>query len=566
MRLTRVVVENYRGLKNLVLDLDQITVLVGENNSGKTSVLDAVRTCLGRPLSRRGNPFEDHDYLLATNKAKPGDAGKLKIRLEFNEATAGEWPADVIQALGDVIIVQTSGLRIITLEVTSELSAATKDFTFDWDFLDGAGKAIPKGKRPQNLVDLQRMVPVHYLSALRDAAREFQSRSTFWAPFLRNPSIPQNVQDDLEKELAKLNDQILKAEPRLAGVKATLAKTQGVVRVGSTDTVSIDALPTHVWEMLSRAQVNVAAATGAKLPLLRHGAGTQSLSVLFLFEAFLNAGLGGADPNSTPILQLEEPEAHLHPSAARALWACLDAIKGQKIVTTHSGDLLSEVPLEAIRRLYRRAGDINIGGLKQGTLSADEARKIHYHVKRTRGELFFARCWLLVEGETEYWSFMGAASAAGLDLERAGIRIVEYTNVGAVPLTKLADDLGIWWHVVGDADQAGQDVARSVRARLLGRQDAEHISLLPEQNMEVVLCKAGHVDIYSNHIPQQNRAQITATVGTPLYCEQVASLLPKKAKTACALEVYERLKTTPNAVIPQALTDILARAKTLSDR
>jgi putative ATP-dependent endonuclease of OLD family len=318
--------------------------------------------------------------------------------------------------------------------------------------------------------------------------------------------------------------------------------------------------------MLSRAQVNVAAPTGAKLPLLRHGAGTQSLSVLFLFEAFLNAGLGGADPNSTPILQLEEPEAHLHPAAARALWSSLAGIKGQKIFTTHSGDLLSEVPLESIRRLYRRAGDIHVGSLKQGTLTVDEARKIHYHVKRTRGELLFARCWLLVEGETEYWSFMGTASAAGLDLERAGIRVVEYTNVGAVPLTKLADDLGIWWHLVGDGDQAGQDVARTVRARLTGRPEADHISLLAENNMEVLLCKAGHVDIYASHIPQQNRAQVTAPVGTPQYCEQVASSLPKRAKTTCALEVYERLKSTPSPAIPQALTNILTSAKALADR
>jgi putative ATP-dependent endonuclease of OLD family len=246
MRMTRVVIENYRGLRNLALDLGQITVLVGENNNGKTSVLDAIRACLGRPLSRRGNPFDDHDYLLSTVKSKPGDAGKLKIRLEFTEAAAGDWPPDVVQALGDVIVVQASGLRAIRLEVSSELSTATKDFVFDWDFLDTAGKAIPKGKRPQNIIELQRLVPVHYLSALRDAAREFQSRSTFWAPFLRNPSIPQNVQDDLEKQLAELNDKILNAEPRLAGVITTLAKTQGVVTVGSTDTVSIDALPTHV--------------------------------------------------------------------------------------------------------------------------------------------------------------------------------------------------------------------------------------------------------------------------------------------------------------------------------
>ncbi|WP_420439515.1 AAA family ATPase [Candidatus Palauibacter sp.] len=62
--------------------------------------------------------------------------------------------------------------------------------------------------------------------------------------------------------------------------------------------------------MLARAQVQLGTTTGAKIPLVRHGEGTQSLAVLMLFSAFREVTQEGA-----AVLALEEPEAHLHPSA-----------------------------------------------------------------------------------------------------------------------------------------------------------------------------------------------------------------------------------------------------------
>src|SRR5690606_11478522 len=114
-------------------------------------------------------------------------------------------------------------------------------------------------------------------------------------------------------------------------------------------------------DMLSRTQVKLGCRTGARLPISQHGAGTQSLSVLFLFEAFLQSRLANThDKHSEPILALEEPESHLHPSAIRALWSTLDRLAGQKVITTHSGDLLGAVPLPSVRRLARRNGQVEV--------------------------------------------------------------------------------------------------------------------------------------------------------------------------------------------------------------
>src|SRR5262249_52333080 len=151
---------------------------------------------------------------------------------------------------------------------------------------------------------------------------EFQPRSPLWSRLLRSPSMPPEVRAELESELADLNERILQAEPRLQKLRDTLSKAQDVVELAQSDTVGIEALPARVWDILARAQVVVGGSCGANLPLNRHGSGTQSLSVIFLFEAFLTVILeGNSGRHSVPILALEEPEAHLHPCAIRALSA-----------------------------------------------------------------------------------------------------------------------------------------------------------------------------------------------------------------------------------------------------
>lgn len=49
MKLRKLKIENFRGIKDLELDLGDTTVLIGENNSGKTAVLEVLRLCISVP-------------------------------------------------------------------------------------------------------------------------------------------------------------------------------------------------------------------------------------------------------------------------------------------------------------------------------------------------------------------------------------------------------------------------------------------------------------------------------------------------------------------------------------
>ena len=558
MLLRRVAIENFRGLKNLVIDLDETTVLVGENNCGKSSVLDAIKLCLSRNV--RGNPFEDQDHHLGSSTAAPGDAGAIKITLQFRESQVGEWPAEVIQALPDAAVFDTSGLYNVIFLVTSSYDQAAKDFISSWDFLDPTGKTLVRAKRSSTLSSLQSLFNVYYLTAFRDAAKDFSAKSAFWGPFLRNPLIPDNVKADLEKELADLNTKILNAEQRLKQVGTNLGKAQKVVSLGKVDTVSIEAIPSRIWDMLSRAQVNVAAITGASLPLLKHGAGTQSLASIFLFQAFLAAGIGKVDPFASFLLQIEEPEAHLHPSAVRSLWPTLNASSEQKIIATHSGDLLSEVPLSSVRRLVRTAQGVVVKSLNASVFDPGELDKVTFHIRQYRGELFFARVWLLHEGQTEYWVLSEAARALGGSLDQQGVRLVEYANFGLGTLIKLADQFGIAWHVVSDSDPAGTDYNGIATSALSGRPADAHITMLPQVDMESFLCANGFDQIYIDNVPAQKSQQVTAAPGTAEYWPQVISALPKRLKIPCAIKVAAALQAGGAAAVPALIKSILEKA------
>ena len=62
MFLSQIDIKNFRGIEELSLPLDDLCVLIGENNSGKSTILDALRICLTRSLARRGSVFEEYDY------------------------------------------------------------------------------------------------------------------------------------------------------------------------------------------------------------------------------------------------------------------------------------------------------------------------------------------------------------------------------------------------------------------------------------------------------------------------------------------------------------------------
>lgn len=218
MLLKTITIQNFRRIADLTVELGPTTVLIGENNVGKTTLFDAVRLALSRSVTRRTTySFDEDDYHLGGKDSTARDAPPMHIRLDFAEGKAGEWPKDLIQRLQPVIVFDDESLQHIVLRVDSTFDTAVNDFVTEWAFADVDGTPLAqKAQSPAHFTALLQFAPTHYLSAVRDAKTEFGARGTFFGAYIRNPSLPKDVRDDLQQKLADINTAVIDAHQHFA--------------------------------------------------------------------------------------------------------------------------------------------------------------------------------------------------------------------------------------------------------------------------------------------------------------------------------------------------------------
>lgn len=212
----------------------------------------------------------------------------------------------------------------------------------------------------------------------------------------------------------------------------------------------------------------------------------------------MSQGQRTIDTYSRPILVLEDIESRFHPTLLLNLWSILQTLPVQKIVTTNSSQFASAISLYKLRRLCKQYYDVRCYQISPKVFSNDEERKIAFHVRMIRPSALFARCWLLVEGETEVWILNEIANVLGLNLACNGVQLIEFAQCGLHPLIKLAQQLGISYHVLTDGDDAGRHYAQTVREFTGSSSLADHLSVMPHVDIEHYLYTSGFANIYQN--------------------------------------------------------------------
>lgn len=565
MFLKEMKIENFRGIEELTLQLDEVCVFIGENNAGKSSILDAIRLCLKGASLHNGTLFEVYDYHLEDIDSDPTKAEPIKITLTFTERYKGDWTGEIANMLSEAMLTDEDDLARVILRASSRYDQSARKYITEYHFLDWSGDEVPSEGNELLLANLSRFVPVFYLPSSRDAAHEFRSDSRFWSPFVRALELDEAARTELENALSHLNQMVMEKHPAFEEVKKMLRKTTELLPHGDGDPLSIDAVPSKHFDILARAQVNFSSKTSVQIPMVRHGSGTQSLAIICLFNAFLQRKLKGiGEEHRFAILALEEPEAHLHPSAISAVGEMLSSIPGQKIITTHSGKLLASVPLKGLRRLRRRDGKITVHRFEEGSLEDDEFHKLDYQIRATRGDLLISRCWLLVEGETEAILFSECARAMNLDLQSEGISCVEFRQVGLVKFIKLADQLGIEWIVLCDNDPGGLSEVNAAKRKFGNGDNDDQFHLVEHGSIEVFLCMNGFGDIYMESISDQKTKPMAADSGSVEYWNQVCKAQSKHTKIPNVWAVAKRMNDSGSESVPDMLKEVIERARTLA--
>ena len=137
MKLSEIKIENFRGIRTLHLPLDKLTVLIGENNTGKSTVLEAIRLVLTRGFGvRRGGQFTEYDFHLKDADATPQSADPISIILHFAEEHENEWPDAIIQRMDEVVQLDADGLYHILLRAGGVYQADSAAFETKWVFFE----------------------------------------------------------------------------------------------------------------------------------------------------------------------------------------------------------------------------------------------------------------------------------------------------------------------------------------------------------------------------------------------------------------------------------------------
>ncbi len=508
MLLERVEIVGFRGINRLSLMLEQNNVLIGENAWGKSSLLDALTLLLSPEFDLYH--FVRDDFWFPAGDIQ-GREHHLHIILTFRETEPGRHRVRRFRPLQRCWVPCDDGYHRVFYRLEGELADDDSVMTLR-SFIDGEGEALVLEDIDELARHLVRLMPV---LRLRDA--RFMRR-------IHNGTVPHSPQIEITaRQLDFLSRELVSHPQNLS---------DGQIRQGLSAMVQLlehyfaEQSSAQTRHRLMRRRSHDEQRSWRYLDIINRmidkpGGRSHRVILLGLFATLLQAkGTVRLDRDARPLLLIEDPETRLHPIMLSVAWHLLNLLPLQRVTTTNSGELLSLTPVEQVCRLVRESARVSAWRLGPGGMNAEESRRIAFHIRFNRASSLFARCWLLVEGETETWVINELARQCGHHFDAEGVKVIEFAQSGLKPLIKFARRMGIQWHVLVDGDEAGKKYAATVRGLLNNDRELErdHLTALPALDMEHFMYRQGFDDVYHrvaqipDNVPMNMRRVITKAI------------------------------------------------------
>ena len=389
-----------------------LNVIIGENDSGKTAIIDAIKLVLRT---------HSYDYIRVDDKDFYQEANRFRIELKFEDLKPEE-AKNFTEWLG----------------WTGKGEEAKPFLKLNYDVKRQVDKIIPTdvkaGVDEEGYLltaETKEYFKATYLKPLRDAENELVAK--------RNSRLSQILLGDEAFKGKEKDNDLVKI---FSGLKEELENYfKGVDNLGQprpTEGKQIkDKIDNYIKSFYSKNNESEFESTSTdiksileKLTLTLKGEpnpGLGTLNRLFMAAELLH--LTKSNWSGLRLGLVEELEAHLHPQAQMQV---IEAFQEQKdiqlILTTHSPNLASKLKLENLI-ICNNANAFPMGATYT-KLGKDNYKFLEKFLDTTKANLFFAKGVILVEGWAEEIILPSIAKTIGINLTERGVSIVNIGHTG----------------------------------------------------------------------------------------------------------------------------------------